>query len=645
MPVQMPLFDPQTDWRPPDMSALPSWAGARRVAYDIETKDPLLKQLGIGTRRGGYVVGFSFAIEDGPSAYLPIRHEGGGNVDEAKALRYLREQARNFTGELVGANVAYDLDYSLNEGIDFRSVKYIRDVQIADPLIWELHDRYSLNEIAARHGLPGKNTDTLELAAKAYGLSAKSDLHQLPAEYVGEYAEQDARALLPILRRQERLIDEQDLWDVYNLESRVTPVLVRMRRRGIRVDLNRLEQIEDWSLREEARCLEEVRVATGVRIGVGDCMNSRLVAPALEAVGVKLGKTSVGTPSIDKDVLASVDHPVAKSLAWARKVHKLRTTFAASVRKYITDGRIHCTYNQIAREDEKGDQRGARYGRLSCVDPNLQQQPARDEFAKRWRSIYLPEEGALFVSNDYSQQEPRWTTHFAAECNLPGARDAAQAYRDDPLLDNHDFMARITGLPRKFAKNVYLGLCYGEGGAKLSRDCGLPTRWALSTGRKVEFYDTREEALAERTRQGEGYVFETAGEEGQAIIDKFDARAPFIRQLARKCQDVAASRGYIVTKGGRRLHFPQRPDGSYDWTHKALNRLIQGTSADQTKRALVALDAEGHRIALQIHDEIAGSVPDRTVADRWAEIMANAMPARVPFRVDVEIGPSWGEAA
>lgn len=645
----MPLFAPESEWRPPAMADLPSWTGAKRIAVDVETRDQHLKELGIGVRRGGYITGVSFAIEDGPAHYLPMHHEGGDNLPEAQVLAYLRDQARGFNGDVVGANLQYDLDYLWEEQVEFGADARFRDIQVADPLIYELHMRYSLDEICKRYGLPGKNEDKLREAARAYGVDPKNGMWRLPARFVGAYAEDDTRLPLMVLRRQERKIEDDDLWDIWNLESKVLPVLVKMRRRGVRVNMDKLRGIEEWSLEEEAQALARVRHETGVNVSVGDVWKAGAIAPALEAIGIQLNKTAKGQPNIDKDVLASIDHPVAKALAWARKTNKLRTTFAASVRRYEVNGRIHCTFNQIAREDEQGDMKGARYGRLSCVDPNLQQQPSRDEFAARWRSIYEPEEGSLWATNDYSQQEPRWTTHFAAEMDLTKAREAAQAYCDDPLLDNHDFMAQLTGLPRKYAKNVYLGLCYGEGGAKLSHDLGLPTRWALAgkweNGRReIAFFSSQQEAFEARNERQTGYVFEAAGEEAQGVLDAFDERAPFIKQLAKKAQEMASKRGYVKTVGGRRLHFPQRNDGTYDWCHKALNRIIQGSSADQTKEALVALDAEGYWVALQVHDEIDCSVADVAEGKAIGAVMQNIRLARVPFRVDTEIGPSWGEA-
>lgn len=650
--LQYPMFAPASDWTPPDLGSLPSWASAKRIAVDVETRDDGLRSLGIGVRRGGYVVGYSFTIEGGPSYYLPTRHEGGDNLPEEAVLGYLRSQAKSFSGDVVGANLSYDLDYLWENGIEFGRGTLYRDIQIADPLIYELHLSYSMANIAQRWGMEGKDQRALEEAAQAFGVDPKGGLWRLPARYVGRYAERDTALPLAILRAQEKQIDQQNLWDIWNLESKVLPILVKLRRRGVRIDQDKLSKIYEWSMVEEQKALDLVYDQTGFRIPLGDLNRVEALAPALSAIGVtKLPKTAKGADSIDKGLLASLNHPVAKAILRARKVNKLRTTFVASIRRYMTpQGRIHCTFKQIASESESGEEQGARYGRLSAVDPNMQQQPSRDEFAAMWRSIYIPEDGAVWGSLDYSQQEPRWTTHFAALTGLTGAADAAQAYWDNPLLDNHDFMAKLTGLDRKYAKNIYLGLCYGEGGYKLCQDLGLPTRWAYRpSGRRSElaFFATQGEAMEYRSDQAqEGQIFGTAGEEGQEILNKFDERAPFIRQLARKAKERASKLGIIRTAGGRNLHFPTDERGNFEWTHKALNRLIQGSSADQMKTAMVAIEEQYPEsyVQLQVHDELDGSFGSVEEANKLSEVMKTAMPGtKVPFRVDVETGPSWGE--
>ena len=661
--LQGTLFAPDITWQPPELGTLPDWGDAKRVAIDVETRDESLKELGPGCRRpNSYVCGYSFAIEDGPKHYVPFRHLGGSNVDEQQALSYLRTQAKNFRGTLVGMNMQYDLDWLATEDIHFNPEWY-RDVMIAEPLIDELQNSYALRALAERYKLPGKQQSKLEEAARAHGVDPKGGMWKLPGHYVGEYGEQDAALPLTILRRQEKHIEEQNLWQVFNLESKVLPVLVKMRRRGVRFSWDRLREIENWTLKEEEAALGMVRQLTGIRIPVGDVWKSALVAQALQAIGVDVPTTNAGKASIQKDYLSKIDHDVARLLEKARKVNKLRTTFAQSIRTYAIGDRIHCTFNQLrASKDEDDDSEGShggRFGRLSSEDPNLQQQPSRDELAKDWRKIYLPDEGGVWASDDYSQQEPRWLVHFAERCKLPKAAEAAERYRNDPDTDNHDMMTRmIYGAEvdtwdkakykrmRGFCKEIYLGKCYGMGGAKLCKKLKLPTRWAVfwQDRRKARsFFETRGEA--QQAAGFEGDVWEVAGLEGQAILDKFDAEAPFVKGIARVAEDRAKANGFITTVLGRRCRFPELEDGTFDWTHKALNRLIQGCSADQTKQAMVDLDAAGFPVQLQVHDEICFTAESKEQAIAAAKVMRDCVPANVPFKVDVEVGPSWGEAA
>ena len=222
------------------------------------------------------------------------------------------------------------MEHMLYDGVKFHDDVKWRDVQVAEPLIDELHDRYSLKEILNRYGLPPKDEDELVNAARAYGLDPKKGLWRLPGRFAGRYGEGDVEKPLQILRKQERRIDDNDLWDIWNLETSVLPVLVRMRMRGVRIDQQKLEEIETWSLDQEKTALDKVRHETGIRIAVGDVWKAEALAPALEHIGVKLTYTSKGKVSVKKDVLADVKHPVADAIAWARKVNKLRTTFAAA---------------------------------------------------------------------------------------------------------------------------------------------------------------------------------------------------------------------------------------------------------------------------------------------------------------------------
>ena len=641
-----------SDWTPPDMTLLPSWASAKRVAIDCETRDPDLRKLGVGAGRrpDSYVTGISFAIEDGDSFYLPIRHEGGDNLPVEQVFRYLKDQAKLFKGDIVGANLPYDLDYLGVEGVEYNEAKFFRDIQIADPLICELHQSYSLDNIAKRWGFAGKDEELLRKAALDYRLDPKKDMWRLPARFVGSYAAMDARLPLDVLRRQEREIDGQGLWGVYDLESKLLPVLVKLRRRGVRIDLDQLERIERWSEAQELLAINEIKRLTGINLGMNNVWKAAALAPILEQIGVRVGKTATGKPNIDKDALAHIDHPVARALERTRKVNKLRTTFAESVRDHIVGDRLHCTFNQLKRQREDGQgTAGAAYGRLSCEHPNLQQQPSRDEFAPAWRAIYLPEEGKLWAANDYSQQEPRMAVHYASiarsqigEFAWQSAIQARDNYRNDPNTDFHQMMAEMAGIPRKPAKNIFLGLSYGMGGAKLCHELDLPTRRLVRAERgRVIPADTEEgrQLIAEGAFNWEG-----AGEEGQKLLDTFDAKVPFVKKLAKACEIRAKQVGYITTLSGRRCRFPTDMNGNFDWTHKALNRLIQGASADQTKTAMVALSEAGFDMIIQVHDEVAFSVDSVKEAEAAADVMRNCVPLEVPSKVDVEVGKSWGHS-
>lgn len=673
-PLQLGFFTPECEWSLPSLSEMPSWKGAKRIAIDCETRDPSINaRLGCGSLRDGYTVGWAFAIEGGPKHYLPFRHEGGDNLPVEGVLGYLREQIKHFDGEYVGAKLSYDVDYGYSDGFEWHNDARFRDVQIADPLINELQFSYSLKSIGERFGIESKKEDVLLEAARSMGLDPKKGLWRLPGRFVGQYAEHDVASPLELLRKQEQIITRNDLWSVWDLETRTLPVLVRMRRRGVLIDFDRLAQIEAWAENEEKEALAYINRETGVRIGYGDLMKPGAVAPAMEAIGIRLARTSTGAPQIDRFLLKSNDHPVCKAILYGRKVNKIRTTFAASIHKYAVNGRIHCEYHQIARETEEGEQKGVRYGRLSATDPNLQQQPSPDrdpDVAGEWRKIFKPEPGSIWGCNDYSQQEPRWTTHFAAVMDLPRAREAAMRYQNDPSTDNHEMMTRLihgdalvdswikTGdkafkVFRGYAKNIFLGLCYGEGGAKLCHDIGMPTRWMITSGwgdtRVVEYFATQREAMARKMEIGKGYFREVAGEEGQAILDKFDTEVPYVREIAKKATAVAESRGSVRTILGRTLNFEMRPDGSYDYTHKALNRVIQGSSADQVKLAICELDRAGYFLQLQVHDETDGSYENieqaKTAGNIMRDCIVDAVPGKlwVPFKVDTECGPSWGE--
>ena len=647
--LQEEMFAPESDWTPTPLNDLPqSWQGVKRVGFDVETREHDIKKLGPGVRHPDcYIVGYSFCLDGEVSAYVPFRHLGGGNLDVDQSLGYLADRFKEFDGEVITANGGYDMDYSLQAGVTFPKVKRWRDVLVTDNVINERHRRYNLQSVSERHGFEGKETKLLDEAAEAYGIK-RYEMWKLHSKYVGPYGDGDAVLPVKVYEKQEKLISDGDLTVVNDLESDLLPVLVMLRRQGLLVDWDRLEQIERWSTEREAEQLARVKKMTGYDIGVGNVWKPGRVAKALENLGVVF----TGKPELSQAVLADLG-PCGEAIIRARKFNKLRTTFAQSLRNHAVNGRIHPGYNQTRVEKEDGTEAGARFGRLSGDHPNIQQQPARDEFAKMWRSVYLPEPGCEWAACDFSQQEPKWTIHYAELMGLAGAAEAAQAYRDNPATDNHKLMttiihgAAVVDNPkyeslRTAAKQIFLGLCYGKGGAAFCRDLGLPTRWAWYVrGEGVYTRETQAEAVA--AAKG-ARLWEAAGEEGQAMLDKFNEGVPFVTKFAKKAEEVAKARGYVRTTLGRRCHFVMDKFGNYMESHKALNRIIQGSAADQVKMAMVKLHAAGLPMQIQVHDEIGASVADRAQAEAIAEVMRDAVACNVPAKVDIEMGPTWGHS-
>ena len=645
--LQTPLWQPEITWKPTPVSQMPTWNEAKRICVDVECRDDNLYDLGPGVRRGGYVCGIAFAIEDGPAHYLPIRHEGGGNLPEQQVWSYLHDQARDFEGEVVFNSAPYDLDYLWENKVEFKRVKAHRDVQVAEPLLDELQKTYGLDAICARRGLVGKDETALREHAKAWGVNAKKSLWRLHSGAVGAYAIGDVRAPLPLLRVQEKEIDEQNLRETYDLESAVTPALVRMTRRGLRIDLDEMDRVEAWAKERLQSYIDQIYHLTNVRIG--SISNAEEVARALRARGLDVitrtrkgtgpgtGKAAKLEASVTKIWLQQQTDEVAKAVVSGREFVKLLGTYVNGFRKHLVGDRINPTFKQLvgASDEDTGedeDAEGARFGRCSAKHPNVQAQMKRSkEILKRWRKVIIPDEGKRWFRADLGQQEPRITVHYAELVRLPGATQAGNAFRNDPCFDPYQMMVELCKTPndtdlkqlREDLKEIYLGRCYGMGGGKLAKKLKLPTIW--------------------KTDDRNGRTYEAAGPEAQSKIDRFDRGVSYVKALSRRCTKSAKAKGYIIALGNRRVRFELDENGAIRDEHKALNKLIQGSAAHQTKTALVRLDAEGFPLQLTVHDEFGYSGDDENEARRMGEITCDAVVIRVPFRCDIEAGPNYGE--
>jgi DNA polymerase I-like protein with 3'-5' exonuclease and polymerase domains len=608
--------------------SFPDLSDALLIAIDLETYDPGLKETGAGWATGkGHIIGIAVAVE-GASWYFPIRHANGGNLDARMALRWLADVCSNPNCTYVFHNAMYDIGWLRAEGVEIKG--NIADTMVAAPLLDENRFSYSLNNLGFDYLNERKDERALREAAKEMGLDPKSEMYKLPAHFVGRYAEQDAALTLRLWIHLRGLIVAEEMSAIFDLEMRVLKVCLAMRARGVRVDLDKAERVKQKLHLQEASILERVRDETGVDVNVWAAAS---VAKVFDHLGIAYPRTpKSGAPSFTKNFLATHPHPLAKAIVKARELNKARTTFIDSITKHTINGRIHADIHQLRSDDG-----GTVTGRFSYSNPNLQQIPARDgEISPLIRGLFLPEEGCQWGSFDYSSQEPRIVVHYSQIMEMKGAGKLGaskfvEAYRGNPRTDFHQLAADIVGVPRKQAKTINLGLFYGMGVNKLGEQLGLDI------------------------------------ESAKDLFKIYHEKVPFVRGLTDAVAHTANQRGVIRTLLGRRCRFGlwepktfgvhkglplEEARSTYGettplkraYTYKALNRLIQGSAADQTKKAMVDLYEAGILPMIQIHDELALSVESKEQGQRIMEIMQNCVELHVPSIVDAELGPSWGEA-
>jgi len=611
--IQKPLFAPQTEWLPPE--EFPDLSKHEEIAIDLETKDPDLMKMGSGsvTKRGD-VVGIAVAV-NGWSGYYPIAHEGGGNMDRKKVLKWF-QGVLSTPATKIFHNAMYDVCWIRSLGLSVNGK--IVDTMIASALVDENQMRYDLNNCSKRYTGKTKSETNLYEAAKSWGVDAKAEMYKLPAIYVGEYAEKDAQITLELWQELKKEILHQDIKSIFQLETELFPCLVDMRFLGVRVDIVKAHLLKEELNREEKELLQIVKKETGVDTQI---WAARSIAQVFQKLNLPYDSTEkTNSPSFTKNFLQNHPHPLVKRIARAREINKAHTTFIDTILKHSYKGRIHAEINQL-----RGDNGGTVTGRFSYSNPNLQQIPARNkELGPRIRSLFIPEEGHRWGCFDYSQQEPRLVVHYAALQNLYGVEEVLDSYNEGDA-DFHTIVADMAEIPRSQAKTINLGLFYGMGKNKLQAELGV------------------------------------SKEKSDGLFRQYHNKVPFVKQLMDNVMQRAQSSGKIRTLLGRLCRFhlwePNQfgihkalphdaalmehgPGIKRAYTYKALNRLIQGSAADMTKKAMIDLHKEGIIPHIQVHDELDISVSDN--ADKIKEIMENAVSLEVPNKVDYESGPNWG---
>ena len=611
--MQIPLFKPQTEWLPPEN--FPDLSKYDEIAIDLETKDPDLMKMGSGSVVGkGDVVGIAVAVP-GWSGYYPIAHEGGGNMSRAKVLKWF-QGVLSTPADKIFHNAMYDVCFIRAAGLKINGT--IVDTMIAGSLVDENRFRYDLGSLGRDYVGMGKNEAVLKETAKEWGIDPKSEMYKLPAMYVGEYAEQDAVLTLKLWQEMKKQILIEEISSIFELETELFPCLVDMRFLGVRVDVTAAHQLKKELTKKEELLLHQVKKETGIDTQI---WAARSIAQVFEKLNLPFDRTEkTSAPSFTKNFLQNHPHPLVKQIAQAREINKAHTTFIDTILKHQHKGRIHADINQL-----RSDNGGTVTGRFSYSNPNLQQIPSRNkELGPMIRSLFIPEEEHTWGCFDYSQQEPRLVVHYAALDNLYGVSDVIEAYKDGEA-DFHQIVAEMADIPRSQAKTINLGLFYGMGKNKLMAELGINE------------------------------------DKAKDLFKQYHNRVPFVKTLMDSVMRKAADNGRIRTWLGRRCRFNLWEPNQYGihkalphdvalaehgpgirraFTYKALNKLIQGSAADMTKKAMVELHKEGITPHIQVHDELDISVNGN--ADKIKEIMESAVELEVPNKVDYESGLNWG---
>ena len=616
------MFEAQKEWICPEN--FPDLKGYKYIAIDLETKDPGLKTSGSGAIRGnGEIVGIAVAVE-GWSAYYPIAHEGGGNLEKEKVLSWVKEVCANDSVKIFH-NAMYDVCWLRAYGIQING--HIVDTMVMASLIDENRLWYSLNSVSFDYLGETKDEKSLNEAAASWGIDAKAEMYKLPAMYVGTYAEKDASLTLELFKVLSREIGKQKLQEVFDLETQLFPCLLDMKFKGVRVDIERANKLKQQLLSQEQGILVEIKKQTGIETQI---WAARSIATVFDKLNLPYERTEKShAPSFTKNFLSEHKHPIVNMIAKAREINKAHTTFIDTILKFEHKGRIHADINPI-----KSDQGGTVTGRFSYANPNLQQIPARNkELGPMIRSLFIPEVGHKWGCFDYSQQEPRLVVHYASTtepiCFDESVTKIVDKFKNN-TVDFHQTVADMAGISRTQAKTINLGLFYGMGKAKLQAELGLSTK-----------------------------------QEAENLFNQYHLNVPFVKELMNKTSALAQTSGSIGTLLGRRcrfnkwepatfgMHTPmtlEEAEATYGrgrirraFTYKALNKLIQGSAADMTKKAMLDLYNEGIIPHIQIHDELDISVSDDNQAKKIIDIMENAVTLAVPNKVDYESGETWGD--
>lgn len=432
-----------------------------------------------------------------------------------------------------------------------------------------------------------------------------------PGEMCGRYAAGDTDRTVALY---DYLYDVSiDMQEAYNRERRLAPILANIQNRGVRCDLHRLK--EDYHKAMRSKTALEYLIRKHLRQGPDFNPGSdKELGKVLLELGYEgflttpKGKISLARPSLEK-VLEN--DPELMSMLKSRSIYDTLTgTFMGPWIRYAeaNGGYIHASYNQVRNPEGYG----TRTGRLSSSKPNFQNVPTDlgvDYFGDLFpvmRSYLLPDPGQIWICGDFKNQEPRLAAHFEDGALLA-------AFKADPYLDPYLFVAKLCAVMRPEAKVILLGILYAMGAAALAAKLGCSVDYATSLRNIIK------------------------------------AQMPDIVDLEKDCKKRFEKGLPIRTLGGRE-YYTEPPSGGRRWEYKALNTLIQGSAADQTKEGIIYMHPRlvtiDGRLLGTVHDEISASAQERHLSyvEEIMQEAANSLPCDCPMVMDIGHGANWAEA-
>ena len=675
------------------------------VAIDIETYDPNLKTKGLGAiRQDGFITGVAVATGK-DTVYFSLKHSDDNNTEEELEEFWNQMNTKLLQNDKIAKvfhNAIYDVCW-LRATTGKMLKGRLLDTMVAASVIDENRFKYGLDALAK--DFLGENKYKYDLQEKTFEWSGgmqrdpMSNMHKLPSTVVKDYAKQDVDLTLKLWNLFNKKLDEvlyikpednkeYTCRNIFELETRLFPCLVDMKFKGVRIDTQKLEHFGKRLKRCTDKIIKFIKTKTGVEVQLWAATSIKQLLDKRKITNFEKTAKS-GMPKLPKDYLKTHEDRFLRLVSKAREYDKALNTFVEGLKSYVHEGRIHADINQI-----RGDGGGTVTGRFSMSNPNLQQIPSKGFIGKKMRELFIPEEGHRWGSFDYSQQEPRIVVHYAIKKILRELKEGKDVgiskegkelkkQFDNSKADFHQIVADMAKISRKQAKTINLGLFYGMGKGKLQAELNLDTAQAKTLfdtyHRKVPFVKKLSDGLMGFAKNNKLIFtledrfcrfdkYESVNKRWNNKIRKFEEWDPKAKEIKQKDGTIKYEGEHVTPKllskkeawERFKLQFNEKSEKKIEqftekerrfwfteyftpaFTYKALNRLIQGSAADMTKKAMVLLYEKGIVPHIQIHDELCVSIKDEATRIMVQETMETAIPLMVKNKVDYESGPNWG---